>query len=289
MNRLKKYLRNSTKLALVTSLFVFFSSCILKKPSFEKDRLEQKIKNIINKDLGIKTVSKQVGKTLYIYIPVEKTVVRLIRSKKDSNPPSVFDSFYKDEIFILKYTDKNLPPQRKFFKNITTYFTDYMQSTQQRIMNILYGAINDISDDIDFFVIYISDISGGIEVKQTIFVKDLKRSAAGALPWMEFNKRVLIESIGDKKIIGDRLGEHLDYEEIKLGDFISDLLIYNLFQSEKPKGQKVSDYAQEVFYQIVKDYKFNDYKYLLLEDVVSEKDKIIYPFELNETATNSPE
>ncbi|MBD3263758.1 MAG: hypothetical protein GF375_01490 [Candidatus Omnitrophica bacterium] len=287
MSKSKKFLINSTKLALAGSLLIFLSSCTLQKPSFKDGQIAQKIKEAVKEGLREEPVIRMTDNVLYIYIPVARDVLRIIRaqgnlSEKEPEADSfhTFSSDYKDNIFVVRYTTKKFPPTESFYKNITFNFTPHVQNIQRRVTNILHGITGDIPEKIDFFVIIVADIYGGIEIKQTMYKTDFKRSAVGALPWMEFNKRVLVEVRGDTEIMRDVRGSHIDYKNIELPDFIADILIYNLSQKREFKEEKYTDYIQKVFYRIVTDYDFENYRYLLLEDPMNEKETILFPFDI---------
>ncbi|MCA9408961.1 MAG: hypothetical protein KC733_09745, partial [Candidatus Omnitrophica bacterium] len=79
----------------------------------------------------------------------------------------------------------------------------------------------------DFFIIIIADVIRGIETKTTIAFNDLLRATIDHSFQEEYAKRTISEyPIGNKKIINDLEGKHLEIKEISWADFLAQQIVY---------------------------------------------------------------
>ena len=79
----------------------------------------------------------------------------------------------------------------------------------------------DAKTSISFMVIAITDIKKGIEARYTFYLEDYRMASVEGLPYDEFSKRVLQESKGSTDYIGDEIGQHLEYSDIRMPDFLT--------------------------------------------------------------------
>ena len=143
-------------------------------------------------------VPLRVGNTLWVYAPQP----RLLHPEFGKNPDKIFDEAMIDKA-----------------RNILTSISRVCLSAEKAP---------------EFFVLVLSDINLGLDYSLTANIMDIKRSAAGGVPWNEANKRYVIGFEQEPKAIGDAKGEHLKVYSIRMRDFLS-----------KQIGQRVRMFFQE--------------------------------------------
>lgn len=279
MTKLKQYLKNSAKAGLLLFSSLALLSCVLQKPSYGDKALETKIIKSL-KEQRINAAIKTAENTFYIYAPTEKEIVMLERvspnpEKKETLSVMSAGSEYDGDSFTIFYAAKTLPPTKTFVENITYNFTHHANRVINQIFFIFQESLKNPKIDFDFYVIVLADISRGIEVKYTINGDDFKNYAQEILPPFEFYKRLIIEINGEKKIVGDKNGNNVEYKNIKNTDFINDLFSYKVRSGIEPGEDKDTGRAVlKVFYKIIGDYKFEDFTYIKLRDLLKEEDRL---------------
>ena len=71
----------------------------------------------------------------------------------------------------------------------------------------------------------ITDIKKGIEARYTFYLEDYRMASVEGIPYDEFSKRVLQDSKGSTNYIGDEIGQHLEYNDIFMPDFLTKQMI----------------------------------------------------------------
>ncbi len=291
MKKLKVYLNSSIKLALLISLFSPLISCALQKPDYDKKRLKKKIISAFRNEHNIDVTPKSSGNTLHIYIPTSEEILKVSRVKNPEESQNKGVSFlfvncsYNDRAFIIEYAAKDLPQTKQFYENVTFNFTNYAQGLMRQANLLLQDIRTDSEEHFNFFVIWIADIARGIRIKEIINEADLKMSSVGALPWIELNKRLVMNIKGDRKVIGNQAGTNMDYTDILLKDFINDLVSYTLQSARNFNADlSIQDNIVRTFYRITSSYQFEDYKYLKIKDILSDKTQVLFASEVEKIA-----
>jgi hypothetical protein len=172
------------------------------QPSYKEADIPVNIKKICREECKINVRPIRVGNTLWVYAPQP----RLLHADFGKNPEKIFDEELLDKA-----------------RNILTSISRVLLSSDKAP---------------EFFVLVLSDINIGLDYSLTANILDIKKSAAGMIPWNEANKRYVIgfeQSAGAK---GDVSGEHLKVYDLKLPEFLSRLIIQRvrmLFQEEPIK------------------------------------------------------
>jgi hypothetical protein len=82
----------------------------------------------------------------------------------------------------------------------------------------------------EFFVIVFADIERGIKIVNTTHFRDLEKALSlnPSIAQEEYTKRYISEILGDPTLIGDKTGEHLQYSDIALPDFLAKQIQYRI-------------------------------------------------------------
>jgi len=131
----------------------------------------------------------------------------------------------------------------------------------------------------DFFIIILSDIVQGFELRMTISFLDLHRVMQDPTFTEEYTKRAISDQpAGNKDIIGDKVGSHIDYTPLTWGAFIAKQaayrvqLEYNKLIRDIPKEEKINLLLKSIR-NATAAYTFTDFDSILLRNLYShEKD-----------------
>lgn len=283
----KQYLKNTVNLALLLlSSAVLLNGCTVAQkpqPPFERTEAEQRIRDTFKNDFGLNTIVRSADNTLYIYIPTETSIIRLDKSmsfggsgKKEPQLSFIhFDCEFKDNVFNASYATAALPEAKQFINNITYNYTLQTQEIMNKMYYMIYDSLSDRPGHYNFFKVIIADTKKGLEIKITFNETDLRKAIAGALPFFEFNRRVISEINGDNRIVGDTKGTHIDYQPIKLSEFICDLMIQYLRSGQDMVSDLTPEQIiQKRFYLLCQMYDFNEFLYMKTNDIVEKTESI---------------
>ena len=128
----------------------------------------------------------------------------------------------------------------------------------------------------DFFVVVIADISTGLERKITFYFSDLKRSMTDQFFYEEYAKRIIADNpVGNKSIVGDREGKHLDIQEETWPNFLTKQILnrirFRYLLSEFPPSDNPEDEILKIVNETTSAYGFEDFQSVELNDLHTDK------------------
>lgn len=252
---------------------------------------QQRLEDKCREEFNLYILSRQVGKTLYIYLPTDKPIFDYEAQKEKGQPLETtkkktsfninfLETHFKERNFLIEYdiTDQKKTSQRDY-----GYSSSYSESYIKQ-QNDLFVALSTIYVDtkpadnetpIDFIVIIIRDIKKGIEASSTIYFNDFKRYMAGDLPWEEFMKRFLPDTKGSQKFIGDETGKHVEYIDIQLSDFLAKQMLNRIqFRFQRSDFTPDIKFEDELLSEVANTlnyYKFDAFDYVKLDNLRDNK------------------
>jgi hypothetical protein len=169
-------------------------------PSYKEADIPVTIKKICREEFKLRVLPIRVGNTLWVYTPQP----RLLHADFGKNPEKIFDEDLMDKA-----------------RNILTSISRVLLSSDEAP---------------EFFVLVLSDINIGLDYSLTAYITDIKKSAAGGIPWNEANKRYVIGFEQSEDAKGDVSGEHLKVYDLKLPEFLSRQIVQRvrMFFQEEP-------------------------------------------------------
>lgn len=301
----KRFLNNSIKLALALSLLSVSLSCQKNKSIYSASAdpagiFLKSFRGTLKYDVPLFPDAKLVGSTLWIYVGVEKDILSIERTQQKPNEA-------QDKTFLQVKGDYS--GDFKFYYNIyqvpelpaTTFkeeisaagITEDLTRIAQEINNKAFSSMADLlySSDIKalkFFVVCIADITKGIEMKTVINRADLEKYIVNIIPAEQFHARTIIKIKGDAKIVGDKTGKHLDYKDVSLANFITELTAQRTKQEfaklkdEEKNSSTAKDLALKTLYDLTKIYEFNDFNKVEVQDISSDNTESFTRYELME-------
>jgi len=261
-------LKSLVKSGLKVIPFIFFLSACSSStaPSFLKHDISHAVKDISQKEYKLELLTKLVGRTLWVYMPLEDIVTKppkpekylerfLLEDKKNS---------FSGNTLTVNYLIKPTPEKEKLQEIvIDKSVNEKIFNTLQVIRRVLFSVDESKKDTPIFFCIITADIKNGFDIKQTFYLMDLKKLSYSFISQTEYQHRIVQDMAVSARIIGDKTGEHLDYHDITLEEFIADQIQSRIkLKFQKPEVEKNADIDKEVLKIIaytLKTYEFKDF------------------------------
>ncbi len=127
-----------------------------------------------------------------------------------------------------------------------------------------------------FFIIVIADITSGIAIKNTLYLRDLKEFMTGAI-YEEYYLRELSDVVGDKVLVGDKKGRALSYQDVLWAQYLTEQIKnrirFKFTQSDfKPQADPEREIVS-IAANALKLYPFDSYSGLRLYDRREKKER----------------
>lgn len=249
--------------------------------------VHQKFLQLCREEYKLNVILKPLTRTVWVYAPLQESLMEIAASPKPalkSNEPALkpavkfIDASFKDGNFLVKYDIA----QQKIYPNPSGYNFEYTEAYRKISRNILtavsrvYFSVDktgaDSAEVPDFFIVVITDIRRGMEIRNTFSLNDLKRyMSMESIPQEEYAQRNLFEVKGGQDFIGDSEGLHLDYEEITLPEFLGRQIIqrvnFKYQQSSFPPSDDTKTEILQIAARTLDYYGFTDFTSLHLRDL----------------------
>jgi len=263
--------------------------------------LQQKFETKCRKDYKLNVITRMVGKTFWIYAPTDKPLFDF--GSESGAPPDPLKkpakyallfmngSFSQDKTFDFEY---DIVPKIKADlanNGITEVGTDYFNKLYNNLFTVVTETLLD-PNSISFVVMAITDIKKGIETRYTFYLEDYRMASVEGIPYDEFEKRVLQESKGSKDFIGDDIGQHLEYNDIAMSDFLTKQIVqrvrFKFTQSDFPPQKKYEEAILDIIADTPRYYHFKDFTGARLSDIRSKKKMVFTPKQLDLFGADKP-
>ncbi len=273
-------------MALGVSLF---ASCTKKEEAapISITAAQKKFETKCREEFELQVITRMVGQTLYIYLPIDKPIFDY-EAQKENNQSMAEDP--AKQKFSVQFLDVNLTAgkfnieydiidKKKSSKEDYGYNSAYTES-YSKTQNNLFTAITDTffsakpdpkEQEPRFVVIIVTDIKKGIETRSTFYLEDFKRYMSGDLPYDEYMKRFLADTKGGQSFIGDEIGSHIDYKDITMGEFLSTQLTnriqFKFQRSDFPPNPDFDDAIIAIVADTTRYYQFNEFAEIRLNNL----------------------
>lgn len=265
---------------IILFLFTGCSSSIT--PTYLKQNLDKAVQDICKTEYNLDVKTRLTGTTLWVYLPVEDFFV-----KTDNKPEKRIEIFdvknlkteFSSETLKTEYAIKNIT-QKEQQDNYTVNKTisEKLVDVWKVFRRVLFSMKQSPGDELKFFRTITADIKNGFEIKTTTYALDLKKLAYGLISVEEYRRRSIQETSIDPKIINDFEGNHVEYTDIIMEDFIAAQIQHRIkLKFQVPEVDKNANIDKEILKIIttaIKIYDFKDFNGLELKNLLT-NNKII--------------
>jgi len=256
--------------------------------------LQKTFETKCRKDYNLNILTRIVGKTFWIYAPTDKPLFEF--AAETPTPPDplkkqakynllYINGEYKDKAFSFEYDV--IPKIKSDLSNegIKNEGTDYFNKLYNNLFTAITETLLDPKIPISFVVMSITDIKKGLEARYTFYLEDYRMASVEGIPYDEFSKRVLQESKGSTDYIGDEIGQHLEYNDIKMPDFLAKQMVnrirFKFTQSDFPPQENYEEAIIGVISDTTRYYHFRDFKEVRTNDIRTKRKMIFSPKQLD--------
>lgn len=250
-----------------------------KDTKYTPKEAEQKFITFCQMEGSITAVTRAVGKTQWVYVPLEIPLfdMKASRGEKPKRKRAPFsllsvEGEFETPAFFFEYdiVPDVLPPESpSYASGYNEAYTKKRQLIYQAIQETFFN-IKTPTDKPDFFVIVIADITKGIATKSTLYLEDLRKFLSEVLPPDEYYMREQNEIIGNPDFVGDKAGRYLTYESIKWPEFLTDQvktrIKYRFSAGNLPPKANPDDVVIGIVANSLRFYPFQDFTTIKLSN-----------------------
>lgn len=259
----------------------------------EPTDLQKKFELKCRKDYKLNVITRLVGKTFWIYAPTDKPLFDF--AAESPSPPDPLKKPAKYSLLYIdgKFTDRSfsfeydIVPKVKSdlqSEGIRNEGTDHFNKLYNNLFTAVTETLLDPKNPILFVVMSITDIKKGIEARYTFFLEDYRMASVEGIPYDEFSKRVLQESKGSTDYIGDEIGQHLEYTDVFMPNFLTKQMVnrirFKFTQSDFPPQENYEEAIINTIADTNRYYHFKDFKEVRTNDIRTKKKMIFTPKQL---------
>lgn len=283
---------HSKIITILLILSLAFTGCGKKdKKHFEPPKLSavnEKFIALARDQFGYEDIQvREAGKTLWIYLPMRKRIVDIKASKgqpkktveiSEKMTVKNIEAAWDNDALQLSYDIQKSKSYQKDQGYSSNYSEDYSQA-QQELMQAVSRVYFEFAEDIrlnsdtphepkelpgvpNFIMMVIADIEKGVEIESMFYFQDLQKamSMIPAITGDEFMRRYVAEVRGNMAIIDDVKGEHLNYRDVDMKEFlarqIENRVNFKYGHSAKPPSDDVREELLAVISDALQAYQY---------------------------------
>ena len=281
MTKLRLSLRNLAKAALVNSFLLLSLPGCSFQPNHDPytlTNLSDYLVKIARDDYKVTLVSKLVGQTLWVYLPLEESLFI------DADKPQEYSQRYEIknleaglnyETLSLDYAVSEVPETKESQnKKFNPEVADKINKTLRTIRRVLFN-LKPQKYEPRFFVLAATDIKTGIELVDTTYIDDIRKVSYDMISWIEYQHRTLENVNVSFTAIGDKKGRHLRMRDIDFQDFLLEQIKQRIQvkfnRNETEKGADIDEEVLKTVKYVLEIYKFKDFLVLELKNSLTRK------------------
>ena len=263
-------------------IIIFFSGCKLRQEEqlYSKGEAERKFIQICKEDCNKDVITRFVGSTLWIYFPYEHDILNF-KANRYAQMSKFTIAFLKGDFngeeFYFEYYIMPLPKAEEN-KGYTYGFIEEVSEDFRNLLSVIYRVYFNAENQPEFYIVVMADIVNGVEAVYTIYNEDLKKIYNYVVGSEETSKRLLQDIRGSLEIIQDRVGRHLTYEDMSLGQFLAKQIVHRIrykfltenFALQGGTKEKISEEILKIISYCLGTYEFKDFTRVVLKDLSSE-------------------
>lgn len=275
--------RQFSKSLVKTGLSLFLACLLLNsctssiEPTFVRENIEEAIHSICKQEYGIDTTIKLVGKTIWIYVPVEDLLVKMDKPEKYTEKFNLInnDVDFQNRSFRLDYAVRAIPEKEKIQEyKYNKAVLEKLNNVWKVIRRVMFSLKKGDKNEPQFFCLVIADIKSGFEMKEVFYYTDLKKVSYSNISWGEYQHRAVSDTNVSSAIIGDKTGAHLVYEDITMDKFIALQIQHRVkLKFQKPEVDKNADIDKEIAKIVtttVRTYGLKDFDLVELNNLLTD-------------------
>lgn len=231
MNSAKRGLLHRSAFLCFCFIFTLAGCFENKTRTYSISLLESSISSILQQEYEVPAVVKRVGGSLWIYLPLP------VLFEKSDKPEDIVQNFailrndksLSDGKLTLDYSIRKTGPNKKQQDmRMNRESAETINHAWEAVRRVLFSMDRKEAAEISFLTIVAGDIKMGLEISQTFYCEDIKKVTYRYISPGEYQRRASFGSSISPEIIGDTQGNHVDFRDIRMDDFIADQIQYRI-------------------------------------------------------------
>lgn len=276
--------KNVLKLVLLLSLIVSAGCTTSFTPTYTKRDLDKTVEKIFKDEYSMDAFARVTGRTMWVYIPIDELFTKT--SGKDPNDlvkerfkVDASQSSFSDGLLNVDYQIKPLIPERsedpgyKLNKDVMKKLNNAWDVTRR----VIFSMSPHEREDVRFYVLIAADTIGGLEVRETIYYKDMIKVMYRVISPGEYHNRVPVTSGLRPEIVGDRTGANQNYHDIVFSEFLSSQIEHRIRsrfgKPDMPVGADIDKEIEKIVIATLKIYELPEFKQAELNNLLTEVKK----------------
>jgi len=272
MTRSRRFSRSSARraLSLILPLLLAAGCTLSNSPTYVKRDIDKTVENILRREYKTQAHARLVGSTLWIYVPVRDLFEKTKGNDPDDKVKERFElleneSIIKEGLLRVSYLVKPVVPEREKDQGykINKKAMEKINNAWEAIRRVAFSMDPKERDQIQFYVLMAADTVNGLEIRETIYYKDLIKVLYRVISPGEYHHRVTVDSGLRSEVIGDTEGTSIKFVDIKFKDFICKQVEHRVgLKFQKPEVEQSADTDKEIkkiLLETLRAYDFTDF------------------------------
>lgn len=284
MTKSRLSLKNLTRAVPPFSLYIVSCLCLISgcsastQPTYSKENIIDSIENICKKEYNLEVKAKLVGRTVWVYLPLEDIIERAKKPEKYLKRFVVEQNKdeFRDEALKLQYLIKPIPEEEKYQEiKYNKSALENIHNVWKALRRVVFSMEHSRNDNPQFFCLVTADIKNGFQIQEIFYHPDLKKVSYELISLSEYQHRTIQDMQISPQIIGDKEGLYLNYRDITWREFILSQIQYRIkLKFEKPEVDKDADIDKEILKIVahtLKTYGFKDFSEVELSNLLTQR------------------
>lgn len=272
MTRLRRFSKSSAKraLSLLLPLALAAGCTISGSPTYVKKDIDKTVEKILRQEYQMQATSRLVGSTLWIYIPVKDLFEKTKGNDPDDKIKERFElleneSILREGLLRVSYLVKPVVPEREKDQGykINKKALEKINNAWEVLRRVAFSMDRRERDQIQFYILMGADTVNGLEIRETIYYKDLIKVMYRVISPGEYHHRVVVDSGLRSEVIGDTEGKSVNFIDVKFKDFLCKQIEHRVgLKFQKPEVEQTADTDKEIkkaVLETLRAYEFNDF------------------------------
>lgn len=239
-------------------------------PTYASRDIDKTVEKILRDEYKMKARSRLVGGALWVYVPVDE----LFERTKGNDPADKIrerfeiqenESVLREGLLRVSYLVKPIVPEREKDQGykISKKAMEKINNAWEVVRRVLFSMSARDREQVQFYVLMAADVSNGLEIRETIYYKDLIKVLYRVISPGEYHHRVAVKSGLRPEVIGDWEGNSVKYADVKFKDFLCNQIEHRVgLKFQKPEVEQSADADKEVrkvVLEVLTIYGFTDF------------------------------
>jgi hypothetical protein len=233
--------------------------------------LDTTFEKILKEEYAMDSHAVLVGKTFWAYLPIEN-----LFEKTSGNDPKdkikerfdiqVNESAFKGGLLSVDYLVKPVIPEQEKDQGykLNKKAMEKINNGWEVMRRVIFSMDRVQRDEVQFYILMAADINNGLELRETIYYKDMIKVLYRVISPGEYHHRVPVKSGLAPEVIGNKTGKNIKFTDIGFNEFLCRQIEHRIgLKFQKPEVEQSADMDTEIrkiVIETLRTYMFADFQ-----------------------------